>query len=345
MPARPASLRESPDVAAVRAFNRFYTRQLGIFDKYLGSDFSLAEARVLYELRYRETPPAASELTRDLGLDAGYLSRILRGFTRRKLITRETPEHDARRAHLALTARGRKVFDALDRRSSQEVRKLIEELPASRRRSVVDAMHTIQSGFVIPSEAAVIPSEQAVIPSEQAVIPSEARDLHSPFTLRHHGPGDIGTVIQRHGILYSREYGWDERFEALVARICADFIDHFDAKRERCWIAERDGEFLGCIFCVKKSATVAKLRMLLVEPSARGLGVGTRLVEECIRFAREAGYKRMTLWTQSNLHAARHIYQRFGFTLTSEEKHESFGAKLVAQNWYLELQSRAGSRD
>lgn len=309
-------MRERPDVAAVREFNRFYTRQLGILDRYLDSPFSLAEARVLYELRYRAEPPTASDLARDLAMDPGYLSRMLRGFTRRGLIARETPAHDARRAHLSLTKKGRQTFDPLDRRSSQEVRALVDSIPAGRRRAVVDAMSSIR---------------EALSPATSHAEPA------SPFTIRSHRLGDIGWVTHRHGVLYAQEYGWDERFEALVARICADFIDNLDAEREHCWIAERDGEILGSIFCVKRSKNVAKLRLLLVEPSARGLGVGTRLVDECIAFARARGYKRLTLWTQNNLHSARRIYERAGFTLTSEEKHNSFGHALVAQNWDLEL--------
>src|SRR6185503_7813524 len=314
-------MREHRDVAAVREFNRFYTRQLGILDRYLDSPFSLAEARVLYELRYRPDAPTASDLARDLGMDPGYLSRMLRGFARRGLIARETPSHDARRAHLSLTKKGRATFDPLDRRSSAEVRALIDRLPPDNRRSVIDAMGAIQRTLGAP---------------ERSRLPAPGSQ---PFIVRTHRPGDMGWVTHRHGVLYAQEYGWDERFDALVARICADFIDHFDPARERCWIAEREGEILGSIFCVRKSQTVAKLRLLLVEPSARGLGVGTRLVDECIVFARAAGYRRMTLWTQNNLHSARRIYERAGFTLTSEEQHNSFGHDLVAQNWDLKLQA------
>ena len=307
--------RSDRHVAAVRGFNRFYTSQIGILDRgYLHTPFSLAEARVLYELGSRAKRPTATELARELRLDAGYLSRILRGFGKRGLVKQETSRDDARRSHLSLTPKGRKSFAQLDRRSNSEVRALVEQLPQPRRRQLVDSMRSIQTA---------LGREPAL---DQA-----------PFTIRTHRPGDIGWVTYRHGLLYAQEYGWDERFEALVARICADFIDHFDPKRERCWMAERDGEILGSIFCVKKSKTVAKLRLLLVEPSARGLGVGSRLVDECIRFAHAKGYRRLTLWTQNNLHAARHIYQRAGFTLTSEEKHFSFGKHLVAQNWDLSL--------
>ena len=310
-----ASTRESPHVTAVRGFNRFYTRQIGILDRgYLQSPFSLAEARVLYELCYRSTAPSATELSRDLGIDPGYLSRILAGFGKRGLVKRVTSADDARRSVLSLSPRGRKVFAELDRRSSREVRALVDKLPLARRRSVVDAMRTIQSGLDPARGAAP-----------------------ATFTVRTHRPGDMGWVVHRHGALYAQEYGWDERFEALVARICADFIDNFDPKHERCWVAERDGEILGTIFCVKKSKTVAKLRLLLVEPSARGMGVGKRLVDECIAFASAADYRKLTLWTQNNLHAARHIYERAGFTLVSEDKHFSFGKHLVAQNWDLVL--------
>lgn len=302
-------------VEAVRGFNRFYTRQIGVLDRgYLKSPFSLAEARLLYELRHRPVPPTATELSEDLRMDAGYLSRILRDFARQGLVKRETSAEDGRRSHLSLSAKGRKVFAQLDRKSSDDVRALVARLPASSRRSVVDAMRTIETSLGATSAASV-----------------------APFTIRTHRPGDMGWVTHRHGVLYAQEYGWDERFEALVARICADFIDNFDPTGERCWVAERDGDVLGTIFCVRKSRTVAKLRLLLVEPSARGLGVGKRLVQECIDFARKTGYRKMTLWTQNNLHAARHIYQSQGFELVSEEKHFSFGARLTAQNWDLKL--------
>jgi len=312
-------------VAAVRGFNRFYTRQLGILNRgYLESTFTLAEARVMYELCYRPETPTATDLARDLHMDPGYLSRILRDFTRRGLVRRSESAEDARRRHLSLTARGRRVFSRLDRRSSEEVRSLMDPLPPLRRKAVVDAMAVIQSGLTQTSRD---PEPRRSTPPRPAVA----------FTVRTHRPGDMGWVTHRHGALYAQEYGWDERFEALVARICADFIDHFDPQRERAWMAERDGEILGSIFCVKKSKTVAKLRLLLVEPSARGLGVGKRLVQECIDFARQAGYRKLTLWTQNNLHAARHIYEGAGFRLVSEEKHVSFGKHLVAQNWDLTL--------
>ena len=307
--------RQERHVAAVRGFNRFYTSQIGILDRgYLHSPFSLAEARVLYELANRDEKPTATDLSRDLRIDAGYLSRMLRGFGKRGLVKQETSPNDGRRSHLSLTAKGRKSFAQLDRRSNNEVRALVHQLPAARRRHVVDSMRAIQTAFG-----------------------QEPRPDKTPLTIRTHRPGDMGWVIHRHGALYWQEYGWDERFEALVARICADFIDHFDPKRERCWVAERGSEILGSIFCVQKSKTVAKLRLLLVEPSARGLGVGSRLVDECIAFARAKGYRKVTLWTQNNLHAARRIYERAGFTLTSEEKHFSFGKHLVAQNWELSL--------
>lgn len=304
--------RQSPQVAAVRRFNRFYTSKIGVLDRgYAASPFSVAEARVLYELANRALPPAASDLTRDLGIDPGYMSRILRGFERRGLVSRVKVAGDARRSHLSLTARGKKQFARIDRSTATQIGALVEQLPAERRRQAIGAMRTIENAFAPASDRA--------------------------FTIRTHQPGDMGWVTHRHGVLYAQEYGWDERFEALVARICADFIDNFDPTGERCWIAERDGEILGSIFCVRKSKRVAKLRLLLVEPSARGLGVGTRLVDECVSFARRAGYRQMTLWTQNNLHAARRIYERAGFTLSHEEKHESFGAKLVAQVWDLEL--------
>jgi len=308
-----ASSIDSAHVDRVREFNRFYTRQIGLLDRrYLGSPFSLTETRVLFELRHRPTPPTATDVSEALGVDPGYLSRMLRSFERRGLIRRTTSRDDARRTLLSLSPKGRRVFGAVDREASRKVSTLLTGLPPQSRRSVVDAMRTVQSAL-------------GDTPDKSSV------------TLRTHLPGDMGWVTYRQGVLYAQEYGWDERFEALCARICADFIDHFDPKRERCWLAERNGEILGSVFCVRKSKTVAKLRLLYVEPSARGLGVGTRLVDECIRFARAAGYRKLTLWTQNNLHAARHIYVRAGFKLVGENKHFSFGKHLVAQNWDLVL--------
>ncbi len=310
--------RQSEQVAAVRRFNRFYTSRIGVLDRgYADSPYSVAEARVLYELANRAVAPAASDLTRDLGIDPGYMSRILRGFERRGLVSRVKVEGDARRSHLSLTAKGKRQFASIDQSTAKQIGSLVEQLPGQRRRQAIGAMRAIEEAFA-PTE-------------------------NKSFTVRTHRPGDMGWVTHRHGVLYAQEYGWDERFEALVARICADFIDNFDPAGERCWIAERDGEILGSVFCVRKSRRVAKLRLLLVEPSARGLGVGTRLVDECISFARKSGYKQMTLWTQNNLHAARRIYERAGFRLSGEEKHTSFGAKLVAQNWDLKLWSEPES--
>jgi DNA-binding MarR family transcriptional regulator/GNAT superfamily N-acetyltransferase len=298
-------------VAAVRRFNRFYTSRIGVLH-YLGSDFSLAEVRVLYELAHRADPPAATELCRDLGVDAGYLSRLLRGFERRRLITRTRSEIDGRRSHVALTAAGRAAFAPLGARSHDEIAALLAPLAEPDQQRLVEAMQTIE-GIL------------------------GGRDRTPPFTLRPHRPGDMGWVVQRHGALYAEEYGWDERFEALVAGIVAKFIEHYDAARERCWIAEKDGERVGSVFLVRRSATVAQLRLLLVEPRARGLGVGTHLVAECERFARDVGYRTIVLWTNSVLLAARRIYEAAGYRLTKKERHTSFGHDLIGETWEKRL--------
>ncbi|NMO19426.1 bifunctional helix-turn-helix transcriptional regulator/GNAT family N-acetyltransferase [Pyxidicoccus fallax] len=301
-------------VAAVRHFNRFYTQKIGILDEgHLRSDFSLTEVRVLYELANREKPTAA-ELSRELGLDPGYLSRVLRAFGTKGLVAREPSEKDGRQSLVRLTRRGQDAFAALDRRSSEEVSALLSRLSPARQRRLLEAMHTIEEllgGRMEPEKA--------------------------PYLLRQHRPGDMGWVIQRHGVLYAQEYGWDERFEALVASIAAKFIQELDPKRERCWIAERDGENVGSVFLVQESKTVAKLRLLLVEPSARGLGIGSRLVDECVRFAREAGYRKVRLWTNDVLHAARRVYEQAGFVLVHSEPHHSFGHGLVGETWELRL--------
>jgi DNA-binding MarR family transcriptional regulator/N-acetylglutamate synthase-like GNAT family acetyltransferase len=300
-------------VADVRRFNRFYTRQIGLLrEAYLGSPFSLSETRVLYELAHRERP-TATELGRDLGLDAGYLSRILRGFQKRGLLKRTRSEDDGRQSHLVLTPRGEAAFAPLNTRSRDEIGAMLGALPATEQTRLVQAMHAIEGILGAPPERKV------------------------PYLLRPHKPGDMGWVVHRHAALYAQEYGWDESFEALVAGIVKTFIERYDPKRERCWIAEKDGEIVGSAFLIAHSKTVAQIRLMLVEPKARGLGIGARLVDECILFAREKGYRKITLWTNSILLAARHIYKKAGFRLVHKERHHSFGHALVGETWDLTL--------
>jgi DNA-binding MarR family transcriptional regulator/GNAT superfamily N-acetyltransferase len=300
-------------VAAVREFNRFYTSRIGALDEgYLSSRFSLTEVRVLYELAHRGAV-TASELGRDLRIDAGYLSRILRGFARRRLVARSSAKDDGRKAIVRLTPSGRATVAPLEARARDQIGALLQSVAPSDQERLVASMRTI----------------------EQALGRDGGAAPH--VRLRSHRPGDMGWVVERHGALYWEEYGWDETFEALVADIVAKFIENLDRRRERCWIAEVDGTRAGCVFCVKKSQTVAKLRLLLVEPRARGLGIGSRLVDECIRFARAVGYRELVLWTNDALVAARRIYERAGFELVESERHRSFGKSLVGQNWRLRL--------
>jgi len=305
------------NVAAVRRFNRAYTRRIGMLRQRLyDSPYSLAQVRVLYELANAATPTTASALVRDLDVDAGYLSRILREFETRGLVRKTRSTHDGREFHLALTAAGRKAFAPLDRASHDEIGAMLAPLPAAAQARLVAAMAAIET----------------VLGDAGAAKPSPA-----PVILRPHRPGDIGWVISRHGALYANERGWDDTFKAMVAKIAGRFLERFDPQRERCWIAEREGESLGCVFLVKRSATVAQLRLLSVEPAARGAGVGRRLVAECIAFARAAGYRKLMLWTNAGLDAARHLYDEAGFRLTHEERHHSFGQDLVGQTFELEL--------
>ena len=298
-------------VAAVRRFNRFYTRQIGLLQEtLLRSPFSLTEARVLYELG-RHAPTHATALGQELGLDAGYLSRILRGFERRGLLERTPSKTDGRQSVLALTAQGRNAFARLDGASRREIGTLLEQLPPADQGRLVGSMHAIERLLGAP--------------------PSSRRE--PAYRVRRHRPGDMGWVVHRHGVLYAREYGWDARFEALVAEIVAKFIKRYDPKRERCWIVELEGEIVGSVFLVHRSHRIAQLRLLLVEPSARGRGIGARLVHECVGFARRAGYGKIMLWTNDVLHAARHLYEKAGFHLVREERHHSFGHDLVGQTW------------
>ena len=299
-------------VAALRAFNRFYTNVIGVLqDGLLKTPYSLTEARVIFELAQRPETEVA-DLRRSLDVDAGYLSRILGRFESDRLIAKERSASDARRSVITLTRSGRKVFETLNQRSAEENQRLIASLSDADQRRLLAAMAVIRELL-------------------EGVPPT------TTFVLRPFAPGDYGWVVQRHGALYAQEYGWDETFEALVARIVADYIDHRDPRRENAWIAEADGEPVGCVFCVKKSERVAQLRLMLVEPRARGAGLGARLVDECMRFARRAGYAEMMLWTNDVLTSARRIYERFGFKLIEEERHHSFGHDLVGQNWSVAL--------
>ena len=300
-------------IAAMRRFNRFYTKQIGVLQRsLLDSPFSLAEGRVLFELAHRNRP-TATELGADLGLDPGYLSRMLRGFERKGFVRKARSTEDGRAHRLALTDAGRKAFARLDARSAESVRTLLGKCSPRDQQRVVTAMEAIEH-LLEPRPA----------PAGNVV-------------LREVRPGDLGWVVHRHGALYAQEHGYDATFEALVADIAARFVREFDPKRERGWVAEIDGEIVGSVLLVKKSARIAKLRLLLVEPHARGLGIGRKLVAACIAFAKAAGYERITLWTQSTLVAARRVYEQAGFRLKREEAHRSFGHDLVAQTWELAL--------
>jgi DNA-binding MarR family transcriptional regulator/N-acetylglutamate synthase-like GNAT family acetyltransferase len=299
-------------ISAVRAFNRFYTRQLGVLgQRLLESPFSLSEARVLYELAHRDGA-AAKELGIELDLDAGYLSRIVQKFADDGLITRKPLPADRRQHKLNLTAKGRQAFAKLDRRSDEDVAKMLGLMSETDQRRLTSAM---------------------------AAIEDLIGAAHTPglATLREPGPGDVGWVVQSHGAQYAGEYGFDSSFEALVAEIAAKFLKSFDASRERCWIANIDGAPVGSIFLMRHDDEVAKLRLLLVEPAGRGQGLGKRLVGECIAFARACGYRKITLWTQSILTAARKIYQDAGFVLVASEPHRSFGQSLIGETWEMKL--------
>ena len=306
-------------VAAVRRFNRFYTARIGVLQAgYADSPFSLTEARVLYEIRERDRP-TATDIGRDLDLDAGYLSRILRRFQKLGLIRKETSPTDARQSLLSLTARGRKAFAPVEARSARRVGAMLDALTTAQQADLVAALHTAETLL-------------AGRPQE----PSKAPPSPQPI-LRQPRAGDFGWIVERHGILYAQEYGWGGNFEGVCAEIVADFVNTFDPQCERGWIAELDGRNVGCVLLVKDKPGVARLRLLLVEPSARGLGIGARLTDECIGFARACGYRKMTLWTHSVLTAARSIYARAGFTLTSSERKQSFGCEVVSEHWDLTL--------
>jgi DNA-binding MarR family transcriptional regulator/GNAT superfamily N-acetyltransferase len=300
-------------VAAVRQFNRFYTRQIGVLpEEYLGSPYSLTEVRVLYEIAHVERN-TASGLARSLELDQGYLSRILRGFGKGGLIDKTPSATDGRQSWLSLTDRGREVLAPLEATARAQVSATLSELSSAEQQRLLSAMREIEVLLSIRPAPPV------------------------GYVLRAPQPGDLGWVVQQHGAVYAQEYRWDERFEGLVAEIVAHFVEHFDTKHERCWIAEVAGEPVGSVFLVKQSDTTAKLRLLLVEPRTRGLGIGARLVEDCIRFARLAGYKKITLWTNRALVAARRIYEKAGFQLIASQSENSFGDDWISETWELEL--------
>ena len=323
MPSHPSSAPSPPaglpseasndEVRAVRAFNRFYTRKLGVLDQQLlKSPFSLSEARVLYELAHRGEL-SAKEIGLELGLDAGYLSRMVQNFDEAGLLARKPLPTDRRQYRLSLTAKGRQAFGKLDRATQQDVAAMLRPLSPQDRVRLTGAMATVERLLGEPNT------------------PPPAATLRDPR------PGDMGWVVQSHGALYAREYGFDSSFEALVAGIVATYMTSFDPARERCWIADIEGQPVGSVFLVKGSDDVAKLRLLLLDPAARGRGLGRRLVAECLSFARACGYRRMTLWTQSILVGARRIYQDAGFALVASEPHRSFGQNLVGETWERDL--------
>ncbi|HZA19632.1 MAG TPA: bifunctional helix-turn-helix transcriptional regulator/GNAT family N-acetyltransferase [Actinomycetota bacterium] len=300
-------------VDQVRRFNRFYTRHLGVLEeRLLATPYSLTEARTLFEVA-RSGPVTAADLRTRLGIDAGYMSRVIGGLERRGILARTRSDKDARRRPITLTPEGRASFELLDRAANDQVAAMVEDLGPARERALTDCLSTIEE----------------LLGQERRAAPA--------VTLREPRPGEYGWVVCRHGSLYSEEYGWDARFEALVARIIADFMDGHDPDAERAWIADLDGEPVGSVFCVRDSDEVARLRLLLVDPRARGAGIGERLVGECIRFARSAGYRELVLWTNSVLEAARRIYERAGFELIAEDASERFGKELIGQDWSLVL--------
>lgn len=295
---------------AVRSFNRYYTRQIGVLHEHLlESEFSLTEVRILYELAHRQGL-TSSDLCQELGLNAGYVSRVISGFEKKGLVGKSRSPNDARAIQLNLTEQGRKVFEPLNQASRKEVSAMLARLPELRQAQLLDAMAQIR--------ALLDPTEKSYV-------------LRDPY------PGDLGYVIHRQALLYAQEFGWNNEYEALVAEIVSKFVREFKPARERCWIAEKDGKVVGSVFIVEQDAATAKLRLLYVDPAARGLGIGSRLVDECLRFARQAGYARMVLWTNSVLADARRIYDRAGFALVEEETHHSFGEDLVGQVFARDL--------
>jgi DNA-binding MarR family transcriptional regulator/N-acetylglutamate synthase-like GNAT family acetyltransferase len=300
-------------IAGIRQFSRFYTRKLGILREGIySSPYSIGQVRVLYEIAHRKDP-TSTEIATELGLDAGYFSRLLRNLEKQKLVKRKPSATDGRQSLLSLTTNGKKIFDQLDDRADAEVGVLLKKLSIPDRKQLTGAMSLIQR-----------------------LLGNEGKE-NQCFVLRPHQAGDMGWVVRSHGLLYTAEYGYNDQYEATVAEIVSKFIRRFDPKRERCWIAEMDGENVGCVFCVKESESVARLRLLFVEPKARRCGIGTQLVNECVKFARQAAYRKIVLWTQSDLHDARDIYKKFGFHRVSKKRHSSWGRSLIGENWELSL--------
>jgi len=300
-------------IAAVRRFNRFFTRRLGVLrEGLLHTPYSLTESRILYEIANRDHVIAA-DLSKELGLDPGYLSRMLDRLEQQGLIQKVQSPSDGRQRLLRLTPDGEEAASLLDRRSREEIGEMLGNLSEQDQNRLMQAMHTIEQ------------------------LLGEGLKYSEPYVLRQHEPGDMGWIVHMHGRLYAEEYGWDERFEALVAQICSDFINRYNPDRERCWIAEMDGQIVGSVMVVQESDEAAKLRLLLVDPRARGLGLGKRLVDECIRFARRKGYRKLVLWTNHVLVQARNIYQKAGFVLVRQEPHRSFGPELIGETWELSL--------